>query len=902
MKIYAISYSNIWPFFNQVLSIYLHDWRFLIKAPIGSWKSFLFFDGIVFGLYGYSKRDMLNVQSKDGRVKILFKNEDNDIYYIERPLSGKKWVKLMKYLWVITSLETFWSHSQIIEYNKDFSLDLDFTQFESIEFHRSSEVQQHIDLLLPPRSVFLNRHIFMQDSENIFDLQPKSRIDILKLMFGLDTIDSIRDDIGEIKNNLRWQLKVLQDASHVNKQYDAWFASFKPKVTIVNERFLKIKISTLFWERISYYDQIIQNLYNFVCDPLSVHSDSLHNEILDRSLSPLLALLQDIKSNADITLAETSHIKKQILDWDIQIQELQAEKNTIELSIAVLQHDLTLAQASQVDQNALILEMQLLQTELDRMDAGVTPDAWKICQTYKALYSLQDARSCLVFFECIDKLLQYGKLLKSESEAHKQKILNFNLRLQAKDKELELSKNQLETIKNSQRTAHQEFLKGRVLQYNQLIHQSKEKIQLLLKQKTSLEKNSDYSMQKGHKIDYMCKKIQLNCPFLQEIIAVYDTKNVNHSNELTIELTNIQDHIRKTEQDLLWFEKELLQAQNDISQARFDLFVYGGKEYETQVMLIEQLSSGELSAKEKLESADLMREMDSITHKIDALRDDYKYLQSIAENIALSDYKILLTKISKINDSLLEGQKEQQKTQNILLSLTENNSNLDRCNKSIADIGSLHKERVALLNSKLSDIESYKEFNFDEMLLCFRQLEQSLYKAKDLFLEKKRIQEEQQKTKEELDKANLLHSIFGKELTLYILQSYIPLLNEYINALLFKVVSFQISISVNDDGDELLLLIEDELWTREVKSLSGWQKTVLKLCWVLATSIVFRNHFLLLDETINNIDSSITSKLADMLLDYLKQYNLTFYTVTHSPQIQEMDIWDQVIQIKDNTL
>lgn len=54
---------------------------------------------------------------------------------------------------------------------------------EPIEFHRTNEIQTHIDLLLPPRQVFLQRNILMQDSENIFDLQPKQRIDILKLMF-----------------------------------------------------------------------------------------------------------------------------------------------------------------------------------------------------------------------------------------------------------------------------------------------------------------------------------------------------------------------------------------------------------------------------------------------------------------------------------------------------------------------------------------------------------------------------------------------------------------------------------------------------------------------------------------------------------------------------------------------
>jgi DNA repair exonuclease SbcCD ATPase subunit len=172
-------------------------------------------------------------------------------------------------------------------------------------------------------------------------------------------------------------------------------------------------------------------------------------------------------------------------------------------------------------------------------------------------------------------------------------------------------------------------------------------------------------------------------------------------------------------------------------------------------------------------------------------------------------------------------------------------------------------------------------------------------KAKDLYKEKVRIEDDTKKIKEELSQANLLHTIFGKELTLYVLQSYIPLLNEYINAFLAKVVSFQIRITVSPDGDELELMIEDELGTREAKSLSGGQKTILRLCRILASSVVFKNTFLLLDETINNIDTALIAKVAELLTDYVKQYNLTFYTVTHSEQIQQMSIRDEIVEIQN---
>jgi len=65
MKIFALSYSNIGPFSHRILSIFVKEGKYLIQSPIGRGKSFLFFDGIIYALYGYSKRDMLNVECED---------------------------------------------------------------------------------------------------------------------------------------------------------------------------------------------------------------------------------------------------------------------------------------------------------------------------------------------------------------------------------------------------------------------------------------------------------------------------------------------------------------------------------------------------------------------------------------------------------------------------------------------------------------------------------------------------------------------------------------------------------------------------------------------------------------------------------------------------------------------
>jgi len=185
----------------------------------------------------------------------------------------------------------------------------------------------------------------------------------------------------------------------------------------------------------------------------------------------------------------------------------------------------------------------------------------------------------------------------------------------------------------------------------------------------------------------------------------------------------------------------------------------------------------------------------------------------------------------------------------------------------------------------------------ETLLPLLQSCDKGIIKAQDLYYEKKRIEKESLHIKQQLDTSTLLHTIFGKELTLYVLRAYLPLLNEHINAFLAKVVDFQLRIEISSDGDELELMIDDTLGSREVKSLSGGQKTLLRLCWILATSVVFRNSFLLLDETINSIDQSTIAQVAELLSDFITQYNLTLYTVTHSTHIQDMQIRDQLLVI-----
>lgn len=72
---------------------------------------------------------------------------------------------------------------------------------------------------------------------------------------------------------------------------------------------------------------------------------------------------------------------------------------------------------------------------------------------------------------------------------------------------------------------------------------------------------------------------------------------------------------------------------------------------------------------------------------------------------------------------------------------------------------------------------------------------------------------------------------------------------------------------------------------------------MLRLTWIIAICIFTRSNALFLDETVNNIDKETIGKVADLIEDFTKTQATTFYIITHSEAIQEMQIRDQVVSV-----
>jgi DNA repair exonuclease SbcCD ATPase subunit len=203
----------------------------------------------------------------------------------------------------------------------------------------------------------------------------------------------------------------------------------------------------------------------------------------------------------------------------------------------------------------------------------------------------------------------------------------------------------------------------------------------------------------------------------------------------------------------------------------------------------------------------------------------------------------------------------------------------------------IKEKNVLLQNEPKEELQQWKNAyqNYSQNIILINNLCWDYWKFQ---LEEKQLEEEEKMI-------TILYWVLSKELLLYVLWEYLPSLSDIINNYLSSVVDYQISIKLNENLEKLELetKILDEKWERDVKSLSGGQRTILKLVWMLAISSYLRTEMLFLDETVNNLDGETVWKVTQLLDNFVKQRRMKFYTITHNSEIQWMSIWDKIIEI-----
>jgi DNA repair exonuclease SbcCD ATPase subunit len=382
----------------------------------------------------------------------------------------------------------------------------------------------------------------------------------------------------------------------------------------------------------------------------------------------------------------------------------------------------------------------------------------------------------------------------------------------------------------------------------------------------TLEKQLDQIMQqitiKEEKLwiasRFYCVKIEADCPFVEQIsggiIAAHEREIEQLHTQHTTLMVSLQEaksltYITDYKGHLARLSAEQIIINDQIQQLRNKLIAVWYKQITDSYPQYQQLQSQLKTADQQIIQYELkLQEVEQITN-------DKLQITVQLEHIIVESWK-------------LKVESEQQEKQ--LQELATRNSSLE---------------------TQYQQIVSY-EANLQSMM-------DQVTRINDLITDYKSSQQEIIALETRAKRVDELYTIVSKELTVLVLQEYLPVLSDIINNQLSKVVNYQLEFTVNAGWDKLDIMIKDEYGFREVKSLSGWQRAVLRLCWILAIALWSGNKFLFLDETINHLDKEMVSKAAELIEEFVQWNKVTLYAITHSDQIQELDIWDHVVRVRE---
>lgn len=208
---------------------------------------------------------MLNNQSKEGSIKLLFELND-EVRLITRTITKAKTKESCNSkLYKITANNKNIKPddlTEVLQYDTDIQKLINPLDQEEMIFKNETDLQQTFQDMLPPKEVFLNTVFLMQDSDNIFELLPSERLSVLKNVFGLLGIDEAKEVITEKKKEVTYKLKAYTDTS----KYDE-------------------KIKYLVNGYTSSYDQLIKHITQLSSDHIPQSPDIQELKIIQEKLT-----------------------------------------------------------------------------------------------------------------------------------------------------------------------------------------------------------------------------------------------------------------------------------------------------------------------------------------------------------------------------------------------------------------------------------------------------------------------------------------------------------------------------------------------------------------------------------------------------------------------------------------
>ena len=838
LDIIAISYKNIWPFKENPISLFFQQGKYLIKAPIGTGKSFLFFDGPIYGLYKYNTRSLLNNQSKEGWIKILFTYEWETRLITRQITKAKVKESCLSNLYKIQNTIDL-PKDDIIQRNKDIEeyIKTQWVIVEKLEFKNETDLQQTFLSFLPPKEVFVNTVFLMQDSDNIFELLPSERLTVLKNVFWLLGIDEAKEIIAEKKKEITYKLKTYSDTSKYNEK-------------------IKDRIKNLLYNHNQLNEKNIPELKEILKEKndLIQEIDALQEKItiqdLDISIfSPdknwqINTIIQEQKDTYKSLQNKLQTIQDSIKNTNIRLDNKRQNLFSIEKTNQELENNIKNIEQNNYEE--IVKQKDIFENKLETIDQKIDIKKintfWEECLHNKELidFSSNSIEGIENLYNMIKQLIEKGKSLQ-------EKIKNNNLLIQNK---------QLEQ-------------KGKEEKHQQIVEKIKEQLEGLNKQLEEINQNI-ISFEKNieEQAIFSCEKIWWNCPFIK-VINKKTFDQFEQQKKVFIEKKEeINQKIKTREQEL-----QSLQEQNKETN----------KDNKVQVEIQEFKENIILQEKATTIIKDFL-------HNIDWKSIQTEYQNYIDIKKLKQEKEQELKRIESLQKKKEEYIQQQNKNKEIITIITKEIHEIEQEKKKIEEEKKLQEEKIQNISyQQIVDAEKYN----NQCIIIQRDIENSINDFKEL-------QRETEILKKQEKQIWNLYTIFSKELLLLVLEDHLPILNDIINNYLSQIVEYQIELKLTKSSSDKLELeanIIDQQWEREIKSLSWGQKIILKLIRMLSISSYMNSPLLFLDETINNLDNETVSKVADMLENFIKQKNIKFYTVTHNQQIQDMQIRDKTIEI-----
>jgi DNA repair exonuclease SbcCD ATPase subunit len=848
---------------------------------------------------------MLNIHHKTGYIKIIFSIHDQ-YYLIVRDLTqGKSKESCTSQQFLIHDTEKL---IPLLQTNNILQQDVDVEQllkqnnihFEEIVYKNETDLQQTLGTILPPREVFTSTMFLLQESQNIFELTPGDRIEILKNVFDLMSIDTAKERIAEKKREVQLQKKILWDTQHQDAKLRI---SLQWLIGAYNELIQQEQRATL-----QQYASTIKER-SMIVDKITLDQCSIPQE-LSTIVQTTQSQIQQYQQQQQSYLQTIAHFEQNIQKIQEKIQQTQTQIQTTQEQINIIN---TQIQSANIPNPSKLKEQILQHTEKQgTIQSSIVIDQYRRINRSIGLDVGEQTHAIIYAHYVIQAAIQQGKLLAEELKNHQ----TARQYLEERYTQYRTQRAQYELI---QWTESYTQMQLQIAQQRTQIEQEK---QVLVTKKQSIEQQASDIQSQIDTVNMRISSITKDNPDIQacvdeiqQALAIQDSDKIKDIQTIITKYLGDKQVAQLTQElNILVNKKDTLQLQESLDTINTSLQALDEKQSlldnNPTSVLGDFLQTIE-EKKQQIDTAIASLDYDTVRQKHDdSIIQVNEKITTIKEFLHTVDWK--KTESDYEQRELLQKEKESFQSQlDAIDALIQQQQELQKqldtlqiqINQRTQDLEQLQTEQ----KHEQTKLDTYKQETqivaadtLGQREQQTKTIEKSLHTISDLVRDHTSNQQKLNTLAQEEKILTNLYHIVSKELLLLVLGESLTILTEIINVYLAQIFSLQLHLQIektSSDKIELAAYCEDEKGKREVKSLSGWQKTILKLVWMLAIASYLRSPMLFLDETINNIDKDTVGKVADMLTDFVKKHDIKLYTITHSEQIQWMNIWDGIIEV-----